>query len=329
MSDKYDVYKINENIDIPIYQQLTDMLENAIKKGELAYGERLPTIQEMIDKLGIARGTIKRAYDELELKGLIEKSQGRGTFVSFKPADSGSRKEQAITAIEKLFSELEEMGFSQAEINIFVNLKLRDWVEEEPLVKVAIVECNNETLYHLSDQLRLIPNVDPYAYTLESIKQYPYKLGENFDLVITTPSHAQYVEAVLPPEQKTIQVALRPVAHFLSSIIRLSGEKRVGIVAYSERFGSLIHSACKTYTEDVRLNEPFIASTNEENAQEYLSTLDVVIVPKHYEKFFTSAISNAIRSFDGDVIEAYYELDEGSKLYLERKVTKLFDKKNI
>lgn len=329
MSDIYDIYKINQNIDVPIYQQLSDMLENAIKKGELAYGERLPTIQEMIDRLGIARGTVKRAYDELELKGLIEKSQGRGTFVSFKPSDSGSRKEQAIAAIEKLFSELEDMGFSSTEINIFVNLKLRDWVEKEPLIKVAIIECNNETLYNLSDQLRHITNVDPYAYTLESIKQYPYKLEERFDLVITTPSHAQYLEAILPPEQKPIQVALRPSAHFLSSIIRLSSGKRIGIVVYSERFGSLVHNACKTYTEDVHLSEPFIVSAYEKSVDEYLSSLDAVIVPKHYEKFFSSSISNSIRGFKGDVIETYYELDEGSSLYLERKISKILEKKNI
>lgn len=324
-----DTYKINPHIDVPIYKQLVDMLENAIKKGELACGARLPTVQEMMKNLGIARGTVKRAYDELELRGFIEKSQGRGTFVSFQPLGSGSRKEQAVAAIDNLFTELEEMGFSATEINIFINLKLREWAEKERLIKVAIVECNHENLSNMSNQLRHIHGVDPYAYTLETIEQYPYKLQEQFDLVITTPSHAQYLEGILPTAKKSAQVALRPSAHFLSSIIRLSGGKRLGSVVYSERFGSLVYTMCQTYTEDVQLTEPLVVSLSERSVEEYLLALDVVIVPKHYEKFFPSYISDAVRGFHGDVIEAYYKLDEGSMLYLERKIKKLFEEKNI
>lgn len=325
-----DIYKINQSIDIPIYQQLVDSMESAIKKGDLVYGERLPTIFEMVERLGIARGTVKRVYDELELKGLIEKSQGRGTFVSFKPSGSGSRKEQAVAAIDRLFSELEEMGFSATEIHIFVELKLREWAEKETLIKVAIVECNHETLSNLSDQLRYIHGVDPYVYTLETIEQYPYKLEEEFDLIITTPSHAQYLESILPTSKKLIQVALRPSAHFFSSIIRISSGKHLGSIVYSKRFGSLIHKTYKDYTEDVRLSEPFVVSaSNQKSVSEYLASLDAVIVPKHYEKFFPPSVSDAVRAFRGEVIETYYELDEGSMLYLERKIKKLFERKNI
>ena len=115
------IYKINTELDIPIYQQLVDSIRAAIKKGELAAGQKLATVQEVTDALGIARGTIKRAYDELEQLGLIEKVQGRGTFVRYQPENSGSRKEQAMAAIDTVLNQLEEMGFSAAEINIFLN----------------------------------------------------------------------------------------------------------------------------------------------------------------------------------------------------------------
>ena len=121
------IYKINTELDIPIYQQLVDSIRAAIKKGELVAGQKLPTVQEVTEALGIARGTIKRAYDELEQIGLIEKVQGRGTFVRYQPENSGSRKEQAMAAIDTVLNQLEEMGFSAAEINIFLNLKLRDF----------------------------------------------------------------------------------------------------------------------------------------------------------------------------------------------------------
>ena len=94
------IYEVNPQLDVPIYQQLVDTIRAGVQKGELAPKEKLPTVQQLADMLGVARGTIKRAYDELERAGLVEKVQGRGTFVCYQPANSGSRKEQAMAAID-------------------------------------------------------------------------------------------------------------------------------------------------------------------------------------------------------------------------------------
>ena len=55
------VFKVNPELDVPIYQQLVDSIRAAIKSGALLAGQQLPTVQEMTETLGIARGTIKRA----------------------------------------------------------------------------------------------------------------------------------------------------------------------------------------------------------------------------------------------------------------------------
>ena len=166
------IYRINTELDVPIYQQLVDSIRTAVKKGELVSGQQLPTVQEVTERLGIARGTIKRAYDELERAGLVEKVQGRGTFVRYQPADSGSRKEQAMAAINTLLDQLDEMGLSAAEINIFLNLKLRERAEQEAHVKVAVVECNPENLSQMSEQLRHLQGVDLYSYMLPSSSDF-------------------------------------------------------------------------------------------------------------------------------------------------------------
>ena len=56
--------EINTGLGIPIYQQLVDTIRAGIKKGTLAPGQQLPTVQEVSCDLSIAVGTIKRAYDE-------------------------------------------------------------------------------------------------------------------------------------------------------------------------------------------------------------------------------------------------------------------------
>ena len=319
------IYNINTELDIPIYQQLVDAVRVAIKKEALLSGQQLPTVQQLTDELGIARGTVKRAYDELEHAGLIEKVQGRGTFVSYHPDNSGSRKE---TAIGNLLDNLESMGLTPNEINIFVNLKLRERSEKEANIKVVAVECNPENLSQISKQLRHIGGVDLYSYSLDNIKQYPYKLGENFDLIITTSSHAEYLESVVPGKNKIIRIALRPSTQGLSRIIKIGAGKKIGIVAYSKRFGELLYNTCQMYAENVTIHTPLVCA-EETDIKAYIKNKDVILVPELYEKLLSTQAVDAIHKFSGEIINCYYEMDEGSLLYLETKVKRLLDQKTI
>lgn len=324
----FSIYKINTELDIPIYRQLVDSIHTAVKKGDLPAGHQLPTVQVMTEELGIARGTVKRAYDELERLGVVEKVQGRGTFVSYQPINSGSRKEQAMAAINSMLDQLEDMGFSPSEINIFLNLKLRERAEQEAHVKIAVVECNAENLSQMSGQLRHINGVDMYPYLLESIQQYPYKLSEDFDLIVTTASHADYLESVVPLKKKVVRVALRLSADSLAPIIKLRPGKVLGIVGHSKRFAELLYRTGQEYTEDVMLCAPVSADSAEEIAR-YLQGKDAVLVPMAYERYFTGQVADALRRFHGNLIECNYEMDAGSILYLETKIKRLLDEKKI
>ena len=321
-------YKINTELDIPIYQQLVDAICVAIKNGNLPMGEQLPTVQEMVEKVGIARGTVKRVYDELERLDLIEKVQGRGTFVKYKPENSGSRKEQAMAAIDDMFKKLERMGLSASEINIFIDLKLREYAQEETHVKVAVVECNPENLSQMSEQLRHIDELDLYSYTYDSVKQYPYKLGEDFDLIVTTSLHSKYLESVIPDKKKIARVALSPSSRCLSHIIKLRSGENVGIVGYSIRFGELIYNTCEMYNEDIVINPPLVSGDSAELSK-YLKGKNTILLPKNYKKYFDAESVKLISGFKGNLIECNYEMDEGSVLYLESKIKKIRDEKTI
>jgi DNA-binding transcriptional regulator YhcF (GntR family) len=299
-----------------------------VKKGDLTAGEQLPTVQDLTEQLRIARGTVKRAYDELERLGVVEKVQGRGTFVCYQPSNSGSRKEQAMAAIDTMLDQMENMGFSPTEINIFLNLKLRERAEQESFVKVAVVECNPENLSQMSEQLRHINGVDIYPYLLESIQEYPYKLSEDFDLIITTANHADYLENVVTPKKKVVRVALRLSSGSLAPIIKLRPGKEVGIIGHSRRFAELLYRTGQAYAEDVLMHRPITAEATG-NIDAYLLGKDAILVPKAYEKYFGDAVVSAMHNFHGTLIECNYEMDEGSLLYLETKIKRILDDKKI
>ena len=73
--------RIKSGTDVPIYQQIVDAVQEQISSGVLAEGQKLPTVRQLAEEMGLAKGTIKRAYDELERCGAIRMTQGKGTFV--------------------------------------------------------------------------------------------------------------------------------------------------------------------------------------------------------------------------------------------------------
>lgn len=65
----------------PRGEALVAAIEAGIRDGDLAPGERLPSQRALAHRLGLAIGTVTRAYAEAERRGLVVGEVGRGTFV--------------------------------------------------------------------------------------------------------------------------------------------------------------------------------------------------------------------------------------------------------
>lgn len=323
-------FQVDPTLDIPIYRQLVDRIRAAVKMGDLLAGQQLPTVQELADQLSVAKGTVKRAYDELGNMGVLEKIQGRGTFVCYQPANSGSRKERAMSAIDQLLDQLEEMGFSATEINIFLSLKQRERAEATSTVKVAVLDCNPESLSQLSDQLRSVKGIELYSYLLDSIRQYPYKLDEEADLVVTTAEHGEYIESILPNRKKLARVAIRLTPETVTGMVRLRSGERVGILTCSSRFGDMLWNACRTYVRNVAFSQPKLFDPDLD-IQKYLSDKDTVLVPVNYEKYCSGEVAAALSALEkkGKLVLCAYQMDDGSALHLEEKLQQLRQDKTV
>lgn len=65
----------------PPYEQVRAQLVELITAGELTHDERLPPIRQLAADLGLAAGTVARAYRLLEAAGLVRTGRGGGTRV--------------------------------------------------------------------------------------------------------------------------------------------------------------------------------------------------------------------------------------------------------
>ncbi len=66
----------------PIYEQLVDNVSSLVLRGILKPNESIPSVRQLAQELGINPNTIHKAYAELERRGIIYSSPGRGSFVS-------------------------------------------------------------------------------------------------------------------------------------------------------------------------------------------------------------------------------------------------------
>ena len=322
-----DFFQVNPQLEVPIYQQLVDHIRAGIKTGALPAGTRLPTVRELADQMGLARGTIKRAYDELENEGMVKKVQGRGTFVSYQPESLASRKDRAMAAIDQMFEQMESLGFSVHEMHIFLQLKLQELAARQSNLKVAVVECNPEILSQLCDQLRGMDRLDLYAHILDEVLAYPYKIAEDMDLVITTQEHAEALEKMIPSGRKIAKIALSLRPDSMAQIVRLRAGEPVGILCASLRFGDLMTRVCGIFAPQAAVDRPCLLG----GCAGYLAGKEAVLVPENWERYADGDTIQTLKEFSarGQVIPCAYQIDEGSLMYLREKIQKLRNKEEL
>lgn len=209
-------YDINPDSEIPIYRQLVDQINARIRSGALPTGTQLPTVREMADRLHLSCGTVKRVYDCLQEMGDIEMTRRRGTFVKYVRQDKDSRKMQAMTAIDRMLRQLTELNFSPAEIGIFLNLKMREWEMRWSGVRIAMVMDSAELSRALERQLSQLGNVRLSMCSIKQLREYPYSIDEQSDVILVDMEDAQKIAPILPDAGKLLRVAftLKPGSAF-------------------------------------------------------------------------------------------------------------------
>lgn len=63
-------------------EEIRRQIEDAIRNGDFAPGERLPSERELVETFGVSRVSVREAIRSLEAIGLVSVYQGRGAFVT-------------------------------------------------------------------------------------------------------------------------------------------------------------------------------------------------------------------------------------------------------
>ncbi len=130
-------------------RRMVTWLEERIVSGELAAGERIPTLRNLMKRFGITCGTAKRGVDHLVAIGLLEARQGQGTFVRIKRTPQVGKRQMAVLS-PGVFTESADGIFS----TVFMGVRKAAMANGYDLLlrSVSLEDLSSEMLSELATQ---------------------------------------------------------------------------------------------------------------------------------------------------------------------------------
>ncbi|HEY8115909.1 MAG TPA: GntR family transcriptional regulator [Actinomycetota bacterium] len=111
----------------PLWEQLSTVIAERIRRGSLAPGTRLPPVRALAGDLELAPNTVAKAYRALEDQGLIVGRGRRGTFVTDRlPKRLTGRELRLGEAADAFVRRGRQLGFGDDDIRRALIRTLRE-----------------------------------------------------------------------------------------------------------------------------------------------------------------------------------------------------------
>lgn len=122
------IIELNMADEVPIYIQLRNAIIVGIGRGELRPGERLPTVRQMAEDIGVNAMTVNKTYALLKSEGYIEIDRRKGACVSRKqertvPFQKKAKEELMLLISEASFHQISKEEFLSLCEQVYQNLE--------------------------------------------------------------------------------------------------------------------------------------------------------------------------------------------------------------
>ena len=121
-------FKLDLKSGVPFHRQIVDQIRYGIASDRLMPGEQLPTVRELAVHLQVNPNTVRKAYSELEILGILDTQQGTGTFVSHQQVEIGAdeKKRMLRQICDELVARGSQYGFTVREIVTHMQRRLEN-----------------------------------------------------------------------------------------------------------------------------------------------------------------------------------------------------------
>lgn len=94
-----DDLRLDPSSAIPVAEQIQVQVVDLISTGALPAGRRLPPVRALATALGLAPGTVAKAYRALDQEGYVETAGRNGTVVADQQVEVTARVRQQLRAV--------------------------------------------------------------------------------------------------------------------------------------------------------------------------------------------------------------------------------------
>lgn len=120
------LFSITPGSTEPIYRQLVEQVRRLVAGGQMAPGDKLPSVRDVASSLAVNPMTVSKAYGLLETEGLLARRRGLGMLVAERPRSSRSQAERMALlrpTLERAAREARELELDpDTVLNLFTHL---------------------------------------------------------------------------------------------------------------------------------------------------------------------------------------------------------------
>ncbi len=106
---------------VPVYEQIEEQIIWLINSGVYTPDTKLPSIRTLAGELKLNVNTVKRAFSELESKGIVYSVQGKGIFVSPFYDGNAQIKKEALDDLSVSLRSARAKGVTKKEVSDLVD----------------------------------------------------------------------------------------------------------------------------------------------------------------------------------------------------------------
>ncbi len=211
----------------PLYASLKKLLRQAIEAGDLKEGDAIPAERDVAELLSISRVTVRKAFTELVMEGVLVQRRGSGTYVN----GPGRRIEQPLSRLTSFTQDMQLRGIKTD----------ADWLSRvsglptpEEALKLSISPSERVSRFHrlrradgvpLAIENAVIPN--KFLPEPERVEGSLYAALDARGLKPVRALQRLHAAALLAPDAKLLDLPTGSPALFIERISYLSDGRAV------------------------------------------------------------------------------------------------------
>ncbi len=224
--------------DVSLHNQIVTQVSLGILSGDLAPGERLPSIRSLAQRFKIHPNTVSAGYRQLERESWVEFRRGSGVFVR----DTAPKTIAGIRPtlhLDKLIANLIQAASAADMTREELRARILGHLDAAPPARLLLIESDVElrriVLQELHEAIKLpsgftigfteLPRVGDTKAIAAMTAQLPGSL------VLVLPSKAEALRSVLPPEVAMLILQVRSIPQLLAPWLPAPTNTLVGVAS--------------------------------------------------------------------------------------------------